>query len=82
MNIIAHVCNTDEIQESKKMFSKIDKNNDGYITLNELKNALKNKYDDVALQKIIRSIDSDKNGAINYTEFIAATLTASILSDD
>jgi calcium-dependent protein kinase len=64
------------------MFSKIDKNNDGYITLNELKNALKNKYDDVTLQKLIRSIDSDKNGAINYTEFIAATLTGNVLSDD
>lgn len=31
---------------------------------------------------MIRSIDSDKNGAINYTEFIAATLTGNILSDD
>ena len=64
------------------MFSKIDKNNDGYITFNELKEAFKDKYSEETLEKILRAIDTDKNGAINYTEFIAATMTSSVFSDD
>jgi Ca2+-binding EF-hand superfamily protein len=35
---------------------------------------LKDKYDEKTLEKILRAIDTDKNGAINYTEFVAATL--------
>lgn len=78
---MAHLCGTDEIAESKKFFSSLDINNDGYITLKELKEALKDKFDDATLQQIIRSIDTDKNGAINYTEFVAATLNANVISD-
>lgn len=33
------------------------------------------KLSDEEIEQIIRSIDTDKNGAINYTEFIAATLS-------
>jgi Ca2+-binding EF-hand superfamily protein len=36
----------DEIDENKKVFFKLDKNNDGYITMKELKDALKDKYDE------------------------------------
>ena len=30
------------------------------------------------LQSILRAVDTDKNGAINYTEFIAATLKSEV----
>ena len=30
------------------------------------------------MQQILRAVDTDKNGAINYTEFIAATLKADV----
>lgn len=82
LNCIAHLCGNDEVAESNKLFQSLDKNNDGYITLKELKEALKDKYDDTTLQAILRSIDSDKNGAINYTEFVAATLKTSVITDD
>lgn len=82
LNCIAHLCGNEEVSESNKLFKSIDINGDGYITLRELKEVLKDKYDDSVLQNIIRSIDADKNGAINYTEFIAATLKTSVVADE
>ena len=61
----------------------MDLNNDGTITMNELKAALMLHYDDMKLmrgqstmhtQKIIQEIDYLGNGQINYTEFLAAAL--------
>ena len=57
---------------------KIDKDNDGYITIKELRYAMKGKFSDEELEQILRVVDADKNGAINYTEFIAATLNAQL----
>lgn len=74
LNFIAHQCDAEEIVENKKIFFNIDKNNDGYITLKELKAAMKGRLSEEELQTILRAVDTDKNGAINYTEFIAATL--------
>lgn len=48
--MMAHLCGTEEIAESKNFFSSLDLNNDGYITLKELKEALKDKYDESTLQ--------------------------------
>lgn len=67
--------------ENKKIFFNIDKNNDGYITLKELKEAMKGRLSEDELQNILRAVDTDKNGAINYTEFIAATLKSDVYQD-
>ncbi len=40
LNMIAHQCNTEEVEEIKKIFIRLDLNNDGFITLSELKEAL------------------------------------------
>ena len=80
--MIAHQCGGDEIEQSKEIFGRIDRNNDGYITHKELKDALKGKYEESKIQQIIRAIDTDKNGAINYTEFVAATLTAEVINNE
>ena len=42
---------------------------------------MKGKLSEEQLQTILRAVDTDKNGAINYTEFIAATLRADVYSD-
>jgi len=46
LNMMAHQCTSDEIQEMKDIFQSIDINNDGYITLKELKECLKGKFDE------------------------------------
>ena len=63
-----------------KLFEFIDRNQDGYITVKELQEfkAVKSEID---IKNILSSIDLDKNGAINYSEFIAATMNELITKD-
>ncbi|KAF2297898.1 hypothetical protein GH714_004882 [Hevea brasiliensis] len=56
-----------------KAFEYFDKDQCGYITMEELENAL-NKYnmgDPKTIQEIIAEVDTDKDGRINYEEFVA-----------
>ena len=46
--------------------------------MKELKQAMKGRLPEDELQSILRAVDTDKNGAINYTEFIAATLRSDV----
>ena len=63
-----------EIQKEMEAFKSLDRNKDGYITMLELKSAMSKYHSEDEVQEILKSIDTDKNGAINYTEFIAASL--------
>ena len=63
-----------EIQKEMETFKKLDKNKDGYITMMELKEAMQKHHSEKDIEEILKSCDTDKNGAINYTEFIAASL--------
>ena len=81
LTFIASRTTDKEIKEEMKTFRELDKNNDGYITVHELKSALKDKMNQEEIKEILSGVDTDKNGAINYTEFIAATLNK-ILSND
>lgn len=56
----------------------MDKNKDGYITLKELHKGLGKNFSLEDIQKIMDSVDTDKNGAIDYNEFLAATLDGEI----
>ena len=63
------------------MFSKLDKNNDGYLTKKELIEGFKGIKSEKEIDELLRVVDTDKNGAINYTEFIAAMLNADLLAE-
>ncbi|XP_039005338.1 calcium-dependent protein kinase 3-like [Hibiscus syriacus] len=54
-------------------FQHFDKDNSGYITMEELEQALRkyNMKDEKTLREIIAEVDTDKDGRINYDEFIA-----------
>ena len=66
-------------------FKNLDKNNDGFLTYKEIKEADKNisfglgdKWKDVLIK-----CDTDRNGKISFTEFEAAALQhRKLLTDD
>ncbi|CAI2364813.1 unnamed protein product [Moneuplotes crassus] len=64
----------EEIHNQMQVFKNLDKNHDGYITCSELKASMKDYLSPKEIHKILESVDTDKNGAINYNEFITATL--------
>ena len=75
---IASRLDENEINNLKKAFEAFDKVNDGQITFQELKEGLLQlksaniKEEDI--KRLFDSIDVDKNGRIDYSEFLAATL--------
>ena len=76
LTYIASRLNENDIQKLKDSFQAIDDNNDGMLSLDEMKKAISlNKGITCSnVEEIFKSIDTDNSGVINYTEFIAASL--------
>ena len=75
----AKILKDSEIDKLKNIFSFIDKDNSGEINYENLKEMFKENNIDInekELQKIFKSLDFHSYGSINYTEFIAATLSS------
>ena len=65
-----------------KLFKQIDGNNDGFITTKELKEALAKQRQNISLkqaEELINCIDTDHNGKINYSEFVASLMENSLI---
>ncbi len=63
------------IQKVIEAFIFLYVNNDGFLKLDEVKNGCaKIKEFDLNKEELFNSFDSDKSGAINYTEFLAAAI--------
>jgi len=74
LTYLASRTSDDDVNEEMQIFLKLDKNKDGYITLKELKEGMQDNENIDEIAEILKGVDIDNNGAINYTEFIAATL--------
>jgi calcium-dependent protein kinase len=49
------------------------------LTFDELKKGLKVKENGETLLELMKSADTDGSGEINYTEFLAATMSANVV---
>ena len=80
LTFIASRLNEEEIKNIKKNFESIDENNDGKLSLEELKEAVGKTpgFKMELIDEIFKSIDTDNSGNIEYTEFIAASLEKNI----
>jgi len=80
LTYIASRLTQSEIDALNKNFQEIDDNNDGKLTLEEIKMAAsRNKGINLELiEEIFKSIDTDGSGSIEYTEFISASLDKSL----
>merc|ERR1712046_90543 len=69
--------NESQIKSLRDTFMSLDKNGDGCLTVQEMKDGIAKaglKEIPADLQQIMQDIDSDGSGQIDYTEFLAATL--------
>lgn len=68
-------CNLTEsdIKGLREAFKLLDSDSDGYITYTDLVGAIETHFGSQAsLQNIVNLIDTNQNGKIDYTEFLAA----------
>jgi calcium-dependent protein kinase len=76
LTAIAHQLQDSEIADLKKIFTSVDVNGDGTLTVAEVRAGLEKSG--IALpadfDSMIAEIDSDGSGSIDYMEFIAATM--------
>ena len=79
--IITNIINHDEIKELENLFKKLDTNQDGKLSKEELVEAYKHVYthlDEKAVQSmvdnIIQNTDFNFSGQIDYTEYLVAAI--------
>ena len=77
INFTAFHLTSRETKEFVEMFKSLDENSDGVLSIDEIKKGVEqckfgNKGDNIV--KIFEEMDIDKNGLINYTEFISALM--------
>ena len=75
---IASQCSDDEISNLRDAFIKMDTNGDGTLTINELREGLSQTGMAGEVESIMKSMDVDGNGSVDYSEFLAATLDKNI----
>jgi len=77
INFTAFHLTSRETKEFVEMFKSLDENSDGVLSIDEIKKGVEqckfgNKGDNIV--KIFEEMDVDKNGLVNYTEFISALM--------
>ena len=79
INFRAFHMSTAEAQEFIDIFKLIDENSDGVLTIDEIKNGIKQckfnfKINEETIIQLFKDMDIDKNGLVNYTEFVSALI--------
>jgi len=83
--LLATLLNGKELKEIRDTFAAIDADSSGSISLSELCDAYKKMGQlrrNEELDDIMKRVDFDENGEINYSEFISGTMDRTLLSRD
>ncbi|KAJ7957914.1 putative Calcium-dependent protein kinase [Quillaja saponaria] len=77
LKVIAETLSEEEIKGLKQTFNNMDTDGSGTITLEELKSGLSrlgSKLTETEIKQLMDAADVDKNGTIDYIEFVTATM--------
>ena len=76
---IASRLHENEVNHLKQTFEEIDLNKDGTLTFDELKTCLSKVIDDDgSFETLFNAFDTDNNGKVAYTEFLAGLIEKNI----
>ena len=84
--ILVNLLDTEDLKKIKETFQAIDIDHSGLISIQELKKAFSNlgidKMNEEQIEQIVRRVDYDQNGEINYSEFLTGTINEVHLSEE
>lgn len=85
LHVIAGQMSEDQVKNLREIFTALDDNGDGQLTVSEIKDGMQKagiKEIPPDLQQIMEQVDVDGSGIIDYTEFLAATLDKKLYLDE
>lgn len=83
--VVGQNLSADELAGLRELFTSIDTDNSGTITIEEMRNSLSSwghRINEVELQSLMAIADVDGDGLIDYNEFVAATMQVSALEKE
>ena len=75
--IVSQILDSEYFSTLREVFTEIDKNGDGLLSPQEILEVVQRFDFKVNLPELLGQCDSDRDGYINYTEFLAATVDRS-----
>jgi calcium-dependent protein kinase len=75
LTLMAQQMKEEELTMMQADFKLLDKNNDGTLTIQEIVEGMKKKGITGIDEALLRRLDTDKSGCIDYSEFLAASLS-------
>ncbi|KAI4338907.1 hypothetical protein MLD38_023914 [Melastoma candidum] len=85
LRVIADFLSLEEVEEIKDMFKKMDADDDGIVSVEDMKAGLKNFCSQLAeseLQMLIEAVDMNGKGTLDYGEFVAVSLHLQRMAND
>ncbi|XP_019054192.1 PREDICTED: calcium-dependent protein kinase 13-like isoform X2 [Nelumbo nucifera] len=85
LRVIADHLSIEEVEDIKEMFKKMDTDNDGIVSIEELKTGLPKIGSQLAeseVQMLIEAVDTNGKGTLDYGEFVAVSLHLLRMAND
>ncbi|XVE62053.1 hypothetical protein DITRI_Ditri06bG0088100 [Diplodiscus trichospermus] len=85
LRVIADFLSVEEVEDIKEMFKKMDTDNDGIVSIEELKAVFRNSGLQLAeseVQMLIEAVDANGKGRLDYGEFVAVSLHLQRMAND
>ncbi|XP_034913977.1 calcium-dependent protein kinase 13 [Populus alba] len=85
LRVIADFLSIEEVEDIKEMFKKMDTDNDGIVSIEELKTGLQSfgsQLGESEVQMLIEAVDANGKGKLDYGEFVAVSLPLQRMDND
>lgn len=87
LTLLSSLLNGKELKEIRNTFAAIDSDSSGAISLSELCNGFRSsgalmKEDEFKLDDIMKRVDFNEDGEINYSEFVSGTLDRKLMNKE
>lgn len=85
LRVIAEFLSIEEVEDIKEMFKKMDADDDGIVSIDELKAGLRNfgsQLGESEVQMLIEAVDTNGKGTLDYGEFLAVSLHLRRMAND